>query len=242
MMAALARPPSLRARGRAMLHLLFDTGIRASELADIRLGDLDLEAGVLRVRGKGSQRQRVKWRTVGMGVRAQRAVQQYAFRHRPPAIPVGKDRVFLTRDGRRMTRNTVHRFVKRLGRSAGVERAPPPLVPALDGRGVPAQRRVGERASADPRARQPRDGGALHASGRHGRDAAAPAPQPARPSLSSVTRCRVTRGVPDGRTRPVHEPVPGAFDRHRGSVVPSAELPSFRYGRRSTGVPPAGGR
>ena len=126
MMAALARPPSLRARGRAMLYLLFDTGIRASELADIRLGDLDLEAGVLRVRGKGSQRQRVKWRTVGMGVRAQRAVQQYAFRHRPPAIPVGKDRVFLTRDGRRMTRNTVHRFVKRLGRSAGVERAPPP--------------------------------------------------------------------------------------------------------------------
>ena len=110
-----------------MLFLLFDTGIRESELADIRLGDLDLEAGILRVRGKGSQRQRVKWRTVGMGVRAQWAVQQYAFRHRPPAIPVGEDRVFLTRHGRRMNRNTVHRFVKRLGRLAGVERAHPHL-------------------------------------------------------------------------------------------------------------------
>ncbi len=127
MVAALTGPASLRARGRAMLFLLFDTGIRASELADIRLGDLDLEAGILRVRGKGSQRQRVKWRTVGMGVRAQRALQQYAFRYRPPAIPVGEERVFLTRHGRRMTRNTVHRFVKRLGRQAGVERAHPHL-------------------------------------------------------------------------------------------------------------------
>ena len=62
-----------------------------------------------------------------MRVRAQRAVQPYAFRHRPPVIPVGEDRVFLTRDGRRMTRNTVHRFVKRLGRQAGVEREHPHL-------------------------------------------------------------------------------------------------------------------
>ncbi len=62
-----------------------------------------------------------------MRVRAQRAVQPYAFRHRPPVIPVGEDRVFLTRDGRRTTRNTVHRFVKRLGRQAGVEREYPHL-------------------------------------------------------------------------------------------------------------------
>ena len=83
---------------------------------------------LLQVRGKGRQRQRVKWRTVGKGVRTQRAVQQYAIRHRPPAIPVGEDRVFLTRHGRRMTRNAVHRFVKRLGRLAGVEWTHPHLV------------------------------------------------------------------------------------------------------------------
>ena len=56
MVAALTGPASLRARGRAMLFLLFDTGIRASKLVDSRLGDLDLEAGILRVRGKGSLR------------------------------------------------------------------------------------------------------------------------------------------------------------------------------------------
>ena len=99
----------------------------ASELAEIRLGDLDLAAGTLRVRGKGSQRQRVKWRTVGMGVLAQREVQQYAYRYRPPAIPVGEDRVFLTREGRGMTRHKVHRFVKVLGQRAGVARAHPHL-------------------------------------------------------------------------------------------------------------------
>ena len=127
LVGALTGPARLRARGRAMLYLLFDTGIRASELAEIRLGDLDLAAGTLRVRGKGSQRQRVKWRTVGMGVLSQRAVQQYAYRYRPPAIPVGEDRVFLTREGRGMTRHTVHRFVKVLGQRAGVARAHPHL-------------------------------------------------------------------------------------------------------------------
>lgn len=127
LVAALSGSARLRARGRAMLFLMFDTGLRASELTAIRLGDVDLEGGVLRVRGKGSRRQRVKWRTVGMGVRAQRALQQYLFRYRPPAIPVGEERVFLTRDGRRMTRNTVHRFVKRLGQRAGIARVHPHL-------------------------------------------------------------------------------------------------------------------
>ena len=108
-----------------MLHLLVDTGTPASELADIRLGDFDLEARILRVRGKCSQRQRVKWRTVSMGVRAQQAVERYALRRRPPAIPVGEARVFQTRDRGRMPRNTVHRSVKRLGRQAGVERTHP---------------------------------------------------------------------------------------------------------------------
>ena len=55
---------------------------------------------MLRERGKGSGRQRVKWRTVGMGVRA----QQYLSRHRPPAIQAGEERVVQTRAGRSMTR------------------------------------------------------------------------------------------------------------------------------------------
>lgn len=44
-------------RRRAMLYLLFDTGVRASELAEIRLGDLYLEVGILRVLGQSGQRQ-----------------------------------------------------------------------------------------------------------------------------------------------------------------------------------------
>ena len=45
LVAALTGPARLRARGRVMLYLLFDTGIRASDLAKIRLGDMDLGAG-----------------------------------------------------------------------------------------------------------------------------------------------------------------------------------------------------
>ncbi len=56
LVAALTGPTSLRARGRMMLNLIFDTGIRASELADIRLGDLDLSEVIRQVRDKGSQR------------------------------------------------------------------------------------------------------------------------------------------------------------------------------------------
>ena len=60
LVAALTGSASLRACGRAMLLLLFDTGIRASELADTRLGDLDLEPGILQVRGIGGQSHRMK--------------------------------------------------------------------------------------------------------------------------------------------------------------------------------------
>jgi site-specific recombinase XerD len=127
LVAALHGPKVLVARGRAMLFVLFDTGLRASEVANIRMEDIDLETGVLRVQGKGSWRQRVAWRTVGMGTKCLRAIQRYVYQHRSQPVPAREDRLFLTNEGRPMNRNSIHRFIKRLGRRAGVPRAHPHL-------------------------------------------------------------------------------------------------------------------
>jgi site-specific recombinase XerD len=47
------------ARNRAILWVLFETGMRASEVCGLRLVDVDREQGILRVRGKGSQQRRL---------------------------------------------------------------------------------------------------------------------------------------------------------------------------------------
>src|SRR3954451_14773894 len=65
-------------RDRAMLELMYACGLRASEAVDLDVGDIDLENGVLRARGKGS-----KERIVPVGGAAIRAVTLYLQRSRP---------------------------------------------------------------------------------------------------------------------------------------------------------------
>ena len=66
-------PPALR--DRALLELMYACGLRASEAIDLETSDLDLEAGILRARGKGS-----KERLVPVGSAATRAVNAYLSR------------------------------------------------------------------------------------------------------------------------------------------------------------------
>ena len=62
---------------------LFDTGVRVSELTGLRLSDLRLERGLIRVLGKGS-----KERFVPVGSRAMLAMTAYIRRERKPCLPV----------------------------------------------------------------------------------------------------------------------------------------------------------
>jgi integrase/recombinase XerC len=62
----------LSARDKAMLEVLYSSGIRVSELVDLEMGDLDLQEGVLRVRGKGR-----KDRLTPIGSQAIKALQRY---------------------------------------------------------------------------------------------------------------------------------------------------------------------
>jgi len=101
-------------RSRAMILVLLDTGVRRTELVDLDLADLDLEAQRLRVlHGKGN-----KQRVVRFGARAKEAVEDYVerFRGREPGP------LFLSRYGTRMSSHSALIFLRRLGRRAGVEK------------------------------------------------------------------------------------------------------------------------
>ena len=103
-------------RDRALLELMYACGLRASEAITLEVGDVDLEAGVLRARGKGS-----KERLVPIGRQAVRAVRQYVARGRPRLVGErAESRLFVNRRGGGLTRQGLYKIVQRHARSAGL--------------------------------------------------------------------------------------------------------------------------
>ena len=113
----LATPIGLR--DRAMLEVLYSTGLRVSELLNLRITDIDMRVGCVRCIGKGD-----KERLVPVGRKAIEAVERYLAEGRPkfarPASPPPHNQVlFLTQAGRRLSRVTIwkilHDYGVRLG-------------------------------------------------------------------------------------------------------------------------------
>lgn len=106
------------ARDRAMLELLYATGLRVSELCDLTLEDLHLQAGYLVARGKGA-----KERIVPVGMAAIEAVEHY-LRFSRPEIARGRESryLFVGPGGRRLSRQTVWKRIRKLARQAGIDR------------------------------------------------------------------------------------------------------------------------
>jgi tyrosine recombinase XerC len=110
-------------RDRAILELLYSTGMRVAELVACDVASLDFDNGMVRVRGKGD-----KERLLPVGKPAIVALRQYLdrTRHRLAAGKrsgdVGKDReaVFLSGRGSRLTTRSVERLVKMYARRAGI--------------------------------------------------------------------------------------------------------------------------
>ncbi|HEY6406340.1 MAG TPA: tyrosine-type recombinase/integrase, partial [Ktedonobacteraceae bacterium] len=108
-------------RNRAILWLLFDTGIRVSELCGLRLGDFDRRHGVITVRGKGS-----KERRIALGSNCLRNLLYYLDRHRPGEEELaawgssGEDHVFLSETRQPLTKNGMEMLFKRLKARAGI--------------------------------------------------------------------------------------------------------------------------
>jgi integrase/recombinase XerC len=109
----------LSARDKAMLEILYSSGIRVSELVELELGDLDLNEGVLRVRGKGR-----KDRLTPIGSQAIKAVQRYfelrAIDQRSQNSST-TSRVFLNKHGESLSTRSVRRKLDKYLVSAGLD-------------------------------------------------------------------------------------------------------------------------
>ena len=118
---ALLREPKgtapLALRDRALLEVMYACGLRVSEAVGLELGDVDLEEGMLRARGKGS-----KERLVPIGRQAAAALRTYRQRGRP-AMLAGRaeSRLFVNHRGRPLTRQGLYKIVKGHARRAGLE-------------------------------------------------------------------------------------------------------------------------
>ncbi|MFP3949320.1 MAG: site-specific tyrosine recombinase XerD, partial [Longimicrobiales bacterium] len=109
-------------RDRAILELLYATGIRVSELVSLSAMDVDLEERICTVMGKGSRE-----RMVPLGKAAAVVLERYLRDLRPePSKGEGEARIFLTARGRPMSRMSVWRIVKAAAKGAGIERAVSP--------------------------------------------------------------------------------------------------------------------
>jgi integrase/recombinase XerD len=112
----LARPAGLR--DKAMLELLYATGLRVSELVGLQLAQLQLKGGYLIAFGKGA-----KERVVPVGEEAESAVERYLLEVRPAVARGRHDAVFVSARGTAMSRQQFWRILKQYGRQAGI-RAP----------------------------------------------------------------------------------------------------------------------
>ncbi|MDW8052800.1 MAG: tyrosine recombinase XerC [Armatimonadota bacterium] len=111
----------LRLRDRAILELLYATGLRVSELVSLDVQSLDLEQSAIQVRGKGG-----RMRLVLFGRAAQEALVDYLQYARPRLLNPHKPTraLFLNAQGTRLTPRSVHRLVKRYGKQIGVDISP----------------------------------------------------------------------------------------------------------------------
>lgn len=109
-------------RDRAMLELLYATGLRVSELVSLQVHEVNLNQGVIRVMGKGG-----KERLVPVGEEAISWLQSY-FRDARPILlrGNGSDVLFPSRRGQQMTRQTFWHRIKRHAVVAGIDK---PLSP-----------------------------------------------------------------------------------------------------------------
>ena len=105
-------------RDKAMIELLYATGLRVSELCKLELSNVERQLGVLKVTGKGN-----KQRIVPFGEHAGEAIDRYLAEARGKLLNGKASRyLFLTARGRAMVRQTFWLLLRKHGRSAGIFR------------------------------------------------------------------------------------------------------------------------
>lgn len=106
-------------RDRAIIELMYASGLRVSEAANVRMSDIDLEAGILTTTGKGS-----KTRRVPVGSSAVEWVRSYlALRRKKENIEI--DNLFVTSAGMPIDRQTIYASITRYAEHSGLEGVSP---------------------------------------------------------------------------------------------------------------------
>lgn len=113
---------TLGLRDRALLDVLYSSGLRVSELISLKLGDIDFQMGSIRCIGKGN-----KERIVPVGRKALASVEDYVRRARPVLLksqrkPSPTPEIFLNHIGRGITRMGVWSILNHYGRSIGLRK------------------------------------------------------------------------------------------------------------------------
>ncbi len=114
--AAGAAGTVLTSRDRALLEVLYGTGARISEAVGLDLDDLDLDEGVVLLRGKGG-----KQRMVPLGSFAIAAVRDYLTASRPALVSKAEPAVFLNARGGRLSRQSAWTVLNKAADRAGIK-------------------------------------------------------------------------------------------------------------------------
>ena len=106
-------------RTKAMLELLYATGMRVSELLSLRFSNIDLENTLVRVEGKGS-----KERIIPFNDTSKKYLELYLNSYRPKLVKQGKnyEELFLNNRGTPMTRQGLFKLIKQLCKELGIQK------------------------------------------------------------------------------------------------------------------------
>lgn len=105
----------LVARDRAILELLYSSGLRLAELTDLNLGDVDLADGVVRVTGKGN-----KDRVIPVGSHARKALAAWQ-KERAGLADIDEKALFVSNRGTRLSRRSVQSRVDHWAKRQGID-------------------------------------------------------------------------------------------------------------------------
>ncbi len=104
-------------RNKAMLELMYSSGLRVSELINLKVTDIDLDMALIRIFGKGS-----KERVIPLGEYAVSALKEYITYHRGSFLKnKTTNYLFLSNWGDKMTRQAFFKIIKKLARQQGIK-------------------------------------------------------------------------------------------------------------------------
>lgn len=106
----------LNRRNLMILELLYGCGLRVSELTALRTDDIDFSKSQLRVIGK-----RLKTRVIPIPIHTEEKLRLYLRDDRPQLVKIPVSELFVTRQGRKMSRQAVNTLVQQLARSVGID-------------------------------------------------------------------------------------------------------------------------